>query len=60
MAIHRENIDLQAKKISEIAEALIAADYRSLDDQASALGLPRSTTWTILHAKYKNSGCPPR
>src|SRR5262249_1726558 len=27
-----------------------------LDDQASALGLPRSTTWTILHTKHKNSG----
>ena len=52
----REFIDIQSKKIREIAQALIVAGYISLDDQASALGLPRSTTWTILHAKHKNSG----
>jgi len=52
----RHNADLQSTKISEIAEALIAAGYLCLDDQASALGLPRSTTWSILHSRHKNSG----
>ncbi len=54
--VTRESIDLQSRKIRELAEALIAAGYVGLDDQASAFGLPRSTTWTILHAKHKNSG----
>jgi len=51
-----QNIDLQSKKISEIAEALITVGYLCLDHQASALGLPRSTTWTILQSRHKNSG----
>jgi hypothetical protein len=46
----------QASKIREIGEALIAAGFRALDEQAQALGLPRSTTWTILNRNYKNSG----
>src|SRR5215469_14516051 len=54
--VHREYIDLQCAKIREVAEALITAGYHCLDDQASALGLPRSTTWTILHTHHKNSG----
>ena len=54
--IRRENIDLQSRKIREIAEALIAAGFLCLDNQARALGLSRSTTWTIVHAKHKNSG----
>jgi hypothetical protein len=52
----RENIDLQSKIIREIAEALVATGYLCLDDQASALGLPRSTTWTILRTQHKYSG----
>jgi hypothetical protein len=36
-----------------IADALIASGYTSLDKQAKALGLPRSTAWTIVHAKHK-------
>jgi hypothetical protein len=55
-SVRRVSIDAQSHKIKEIAEALISAGYLCLDDQASALGLPRSTTWTILHAKHKNSG----
>jgi hypothetical protein len=54
--VDREHIDLQSAKIREIAEALIAAGHHCLDDQASALGLPRSTTWAILHTRHKNSG----
>ncbi len=40
----------------ELREALIATGHLHLDDQASVLGLSRSTTWTIMRAKHKNSG----
>ncbi len=47
---------LQSAKIAEFGEALIAAGYVRLDEQARVLGLSRSTTWTIVRAKHKNSG----
>jgi len=47
---------LQAAKINEVAEALVRTGYVHLPEQASALGLPRSTTWTIVQAKHKNYG----
>jgi hypothetical protein len=34
-------------------EALIADGYTSLDAQAKALGVHRSTAWTIMKAKHK-------
>ena len=40
----------------EIVEALVAAGYDSLDGQAAALGLSRSTAWTIIKATHKSSG----
>jgi hypothetical protein len=46
----------QACKIKELADALVTAGFVSLDEQAKALGLSRSTTWTILQAKHKNYG----
>ena len=47
----------QAAKIREIREALIAEGWTSLDDQAAALGLSRSTTWTIIKGtSHKASG----
>jgi hypothetical protein len=46
----------QACKIKELADTLVAAGFVSLDEQAKALGLSRSTTWTILQAKHKNYG----
>jgi hypothetical protein len=46
----------QSSKIKELSDALVAAGFCSLDGQADALGLSRSTTWTILKAKHKNSG----
>jgi homospermidine synthase len=46
----------QARKIKEVADTLVAAGFTSLDEQAKALGLSRSTTWTILQAKHKNYG----
>lgn len=46
----------QSSKIREIADALVAAGFRALDEQAAALGLPRSTTWTIIKANHKCTG----
>src|SRR5204863_6851493 len=46
----------QALKIRELGDALVAAGYASLDQQAKILGLPRSTTWTIIRADHKSSG----
>ena len=46
----------QCSKIKELSAALVAAGFLSLDEQATALGLSRSTTWTILGAKHKNYG----
>ena len=39
--------------IQLIADALIKAGYTSLDEQAKALGLNRSTAWTIVKTKHK-------
>ncbi len=46
----------QARKIRELAETLVSVGFNSLDAQAHALGLSRSTTWTILKARHKNYG----
>ena len=46
----------QLCKIRELGDALLAAGLRTLDQQAKALGLARSTTWTILKANHKASG----
>jgi hypothetical protein len=46
----------QCAKIKELHKVLIVTGFRSLDEQAKALGLSRSTTWTIIKASHKNSG----
>ena len=46
----------QSAKIRELADAVQAAGFRTLDQQAQALGLPRSTAWTIRKANHKASG----
>ena len=46
----------QRSKIREIGDALVASGFSTLDEQATALGLNRSTTWTLLKANHKNSG----
>jgi hypothetical protein len=46
----------QCTKIAEIGDALYAAGFTTLDEQAAALGINRSTTWTILRATHKGSG----
>jgi hypothetical protein len=45
-----------ASKIQQLQIALEAAGFRVLDEQANALGLSRSTTWTIVAGKHKSSG----
>jgi len=39
--------------IQLLADALIKDGFHSLDEQAKALGLNRSTTWTIMKTKHK-------
>ncbi len=46
----------QAAKIRELGRALVEAGFLTLDEQSKALGLARSTTWTILKASHKGSG----
>jgi hypothetical protein len=46
----------QSSKIREIAEALKSAGSFTLHEQAKALGLSRSTAWTIRKASHKASG----
>src|SRR5262245_5425767 len=46
----------QTAKIRELGDALVAHGLVTLDDQAKALGLSRSTAWTILRATHKSSG----
>src|SRR5215471_19967337 len=46
----------QSSKIRELAEAVKSAGLLTLDEQAKALGLSRSTAWTILTASHKASG----
>src|SRR4051812_32375802 len=46
----------QCSKIAALRSVLEQSGYRSLDKQANALGLGRSTTWVILQASHKASG----
>jgi len=46
----------QRLKLAELRSILERSGYSSLDEQASALGLGRSTTWAILRASHKASG----
>ena len=46
----------QSSKIRELRIALRSAGLIGLDEQAKALGLPRSTTWKILKGEHKTSG----
>jgi DNA-binding CsgD family transcriptional regulator len=46
----------QSTSIREIANALTASGFCTLDEQARALGISRSTAWTILKSPHKASG----
>ena len=50
----------QSTSIREIANAIVAAGFVALDEQANALGLSRSTTWTIIKGCHKSSGLSAR
>jgi hypothetical protein len=50
----------QLSKIREVGEALVASGFVSLDDQAKALGVSRSTAWVILRGRYKRTGLTPK
>jgi hypothetical protein len=43
----------RSSRIQDIADALIASGYKSLDGQAKALGIHRATAWTIIKNKHK-------
>ena len=45
-----------SSRIQRIGDALVAEGFVTLGEQAKALALPRSTTWTILRANHKKSG----
>ena len=49
----------QSAKIQEFAHTLLRAGLVGLDDQARALGLSRSTAWTIISAAHKSTGISP-
>jgi predicted DNA-binding transcriptional regulator AlpA len=46
----------QSAKLRELAAVLAASGFVTLDEQAKALGLSRSTAWTILKGSHKASG----
>jgi predicted DNA-binding transcriptional regulator AlpA len=46
----------QATRIGELGGALVADGVVTLDEQARALGLSRSTAWAVLKANHKASG----
>jgi hypothetical protein len=53
------NADMKARqssKIRELAEAVEAAGFVTLNEQAKVLGVARSTAWTIRRASHKASG----
>jgi hypothetical protein len=47
---------LQSRKLRQIGDALVHAGLVTLEQQAQALGLCRSTAWTILVGQHKASG----
>jgi hypothetical protein len=46
----------QCGKLRALRQALIDAGCHSLDQQAAALGLCRSTAWTVVQGQHKASG----
>ena len=46
----------QAIRIKEIGAALAADGFVTVDEQARALGLSRSSAWAVLKANHKTSG----
>jgi hypothetical protein len=53
--MHNDNnaVLVYSTELARISDALISSGYTSVDDQAKALGLGRSTAWTIAKNKHK-------
>jgi len=52
----RAEVERQTRKIGEFKNVLIQEGHLTITAQAAALGLSRSTAWTILSANHKASG----
>jgi hypothetical protein len=53
---HSRSREKQRLKIEEIGRTLADCGLVALDEQARALGLCRSTAWTVLRGLHKSSG----
>jgi hypothetical protein len=51
--MHNSKTPTYSIELERISEALISSGCTSLDEQAKALGLCRSTVWTITKSKHK-------
>ena len=51
--MHSTKALIFSKELERISEALVSSGYISLDEQAKALGVVRSTAWTIVNNKHK-------
>ena len=51
--MHNTKALIFSKELERISEALVSSGYISLDEQAKALGVVRSTAWTIVNNKHK-------
>jgi predicted DNA-binding transcriptional regulator AlpA len=56
MMSEKEKKGRQSSKIRELGEALVTMGFLTLDEQAEALGLCRSTVWTVLKGNHKCCG----
>jgi hypothetical protein len=51
--MHTNSKRLLSIELGRISDALVSSGYTSLDQQAQALGVHRSTAWTIVKNKHK-------
>ena len=49
----------QAERLKELKTVLVNSGLVSLDKQATALGLSRSTAWSLFQGAHKSSGLHP-
>jgi hypothetical protein len=53
LRMHGSRTRIYSIELQRISEALISSGCSTLDKQAKALGLRRSTAWTIIRNKHK-------
>ena len=51
--MHTNSNRILSIELGRIGETLVSSGYTSLDEQAQALGIHRSTAWTIVKNKHK-------